>query len=93
MIVLGTESCAENCFDISNMGIGAIKSHMKSKQRNQIMKHKQSPFTQSIIVFFAGQTSLHLPPTNLVNKFYFLWLFLNNPVMCHQCWYHYQAHL
>ena len=30
-------------FGISNMGIDAVKSHMKSKQHNQVMKHKQSP--------------------------------------------------
>ena len=36
------------------MGIGAVKSHMKSKQHNQIMKHKQSPFTQLITDFFGG---------------------------------------
>ena len=34
------------------MGISAVKSHMKSKQHNQIMKHKQSPCTQSITDFF-----------------------------------------
>ena len=36
------------------MGIGAVKSHMKSKQHNQLMKHKPSPFTQSITDFFGG---------------------------------------
>ena len=35
------------------MDIGAVKSHMKSKQHNQIMKHKQSPYTQSITNFFG----------------------------------------
>ena len=43
-------------FDISNMGIGAVMSHMKSKQHNQIMKLKQSPYTQSSTDFF-GRTN------------------------------------
>ena len=51
-------------FDISNKVIGAVNSRMKSKQHNQIMKHKQSPFTQPI-TDFSGKT-----PTNLVNKFH-----------------------
>ena len=50
-------------FDISNMGIGAVESHMKSKQHNQIMKHKQSSFTQSITDFFDG-TNKFAPTTN-----------------------------
>ena len=50
-------------FDISNMGIGAVKSHMKSKQHNQIMKHKQSPYTQSITDFFGG-TNKSVSTTN-----------------------------
>ena len=49
-------------FDISNMGIGAVKSLMKSKQHNQIMKHKQSPYTQSITDFFGG-TNKSVPTT------------------------------
>ena len=49
-------------FDISNMGVGAFKSHMKSKQHNQIMKHKQSPYTQSISDFFDGTNKSS--PTN-----------------------------
>ena len=50
-------------FDISNMGIGAVKSHMKSKQHNQIIKHKQSPCTQSITDFF-GRTNTSTHTTN-----------------------------
>ena len=50
-------------FDISNMGIGAVKSHMKSKQHNQIMKHKPSSFTQSISNFFGGKNKSS-PTTN-----------------------------
>ena len=80
-----SNGCCKLCrklFDISNMGIGAVKSHMKSKQHNQITKHKQSPFTQSITDFF-GKTNKSAPTTNnLVNKFNPLWLFLNIPVMC-----------
>ena len=51
-----SKGCCELCrklFDISNVGIGAIKSHMKSKQHNRIMEHKQSPYTQSITDFFV----------------------------------------
>ena len=50
-------------FDISNMGIGAVKSHMKSKQHYHIMKYKQSPHTQSITDFF-GETNKSVPTTN-----------------------------
>ena len=50
-------------FNISNMGIGAVKSHMKSKQHNQIMKLRQSPYTQSITDFF-GRTNKSTPTTN-----------------------------
>ena len=50
-------------FDISIMGIGAVKSHAKSKQHNQIMKHKQSLYTQSITDFFGG-TNKSGPTTN-----------------------------
>ena len=50
-------------FDKSNMEIGAVKSHMKSKQHNQIMKHKQSPYIQLITDFFGG-TNKSVPPTN-----------------------------
>ena len=49
------------------MGIGAVKSHMKSKQHNQIMKHKQSPYTQSITDFFGG-TNKSVPTTNESGK-------------------------
>ena len=49
------------------MGIGAVKSHIKSKQHNQIMKHKQSPFTQSITDFF-GRTNKSVPTTNKSGK-------------------------
>ena len=49
------------------MVIGAVKSHMKSKQQNQIMKHKQSPFTQSITGFF-GRTNKSAPTTNKSGK-------------------------
>ena len=45
------------------MGMDAVKSHMKSKQHNQIIKHKQSPFTQSISDFF-GRTNKSEPTTN-----------------------------
>ena len=44
------------------MGIGAVKSHMKSKQHNQIMKHRQSIFPQSITDFF-GETKKSAPAT------------------------------
>ena len=50
-------------FDISNMGISAVKSHKQSKQHNQIMKHKPSPFSQSITDFF-GKTNKSAPITN-----------------------------
>ena len=50
-------------FDISNMGIGAVKIHIKSKQHKQFMKHKQSPYTQSITYFFGG-TNKSVPTTN-----------------------------
>ena len=71
MSVMGTAMCRK----VSNMGNGAAKSHMKSKQHNQIMKHKQSPYTQSTTDFF-GATNESVPtPTNLVNKFHPLWLF------------------
>ena len=50
-------------FYISNMGIGAVESHIKSKQHNQIMKHKQSPYTQSITDFF-GRTNKSVLTTN-----------------------------
>ena len=36
---------------------------MKSKQHNQIMKHKQSPYAQSISGFFDG-TNRSVPTTN-----------------------------
>ena len=49
------------------MGISAVKSHIKSKQHNQIMKHKQSPFTQSITDFFGG-TNKSVPTTNKSGK-------------------------
>ena len=52
---------------ISNMGIGAVKSHMKSKQLNQIKKHKQSLFPQSITDFFGG-TNKSAPTTNKSGK-------------------------
>ena len=45
------------------MGIGAAKSHMKSKQLNQIMKHKQSSYTQLISGFFDW-TNKSAPTTN-----------------------------
>ena len=45
------------------MGIGAVKSFMKSKQHNQIMKHKQSLYAQSITNFFGG-TNRSAPTTN-----------------------------
>ena len=45
------------------MGMGAFKSHMKSEQHNQIVKYKQSPFTQSITDFFGG-TNKSAPTTN-----------------------------
>ena len=54
-------------FDISNMGMGAVKIHVKSKQHNQIMKHKQSPVTQSITDFFGG-TNKSVPTTNKSGK-------------------------
>jgi len=50
------------------MGIGALKSHMKNKQHNQIMKDKQSPFTQSITNFLVEPRGLFLPAANLMNK-------------------------
>lgn len=40
-------------FDLSNMGIGAVKSHMKSKQHQQVLKEKQSPLTQPITKFMG----------------------------------------
>ena len=49
------------------MGIGAVKSLMKNKQHNQIVKHKQSPFTQSITDFFGG-TNKSAPTTNKSGK-------------------------
>ena len=49
------------------MGIGAVKSHMKSKQHNQIMKHRQSIFPQSITDFF-GETKKSVPTTNVSGK-------------------------
>ena len=61
-----SNGCCKLCrklFDISNMGIGAVKSHMKSKQHNQIMNHKQSLYTQSITDFFGG-TNCSVPATN-----------------------------
>ena len=58
------------------MEIGAVKNHIKSKQHDQIMKHKQSPYNQ--LLTFGRQISLRLPPTNLVNKFHHLWLFLDS---------------
>ena len=45
------------------MKIGAVKSHMKSKQHNQIIKHRQCPYTQSITDFFGG-TNKSAPTTN-----------------------------
>ena len=54
-------------FDISNMVIGAVESHIKSKQHNEITKHKQSPFTQSITDFFGG-TNKSAPTTNKFGK-------------------------
>ena len=65
-----SNGCCKLCrklFDISNMVIGAVKSHMKSKQHNQIMKHKQSPFTQSITDFF-GETNKSAPTINKSGK-------------------------
>ena len=50
-------------FDISNMGISGVKSHMESKQHKQIIKHKPSPFTQSVTDFF-GRTNKFAPSTN-----------------------------
>jgi len=55
-------------FNLSNMGIGALKSHMKNKQHNLIMKDKQSPFTQSITDVLVESGGLFLPPANLINK-------------------------
>ena len=55
-------------FNLCNMGIGALKSHMKNKQHNQIMKDKQSPFTQSITNFLVEPRGLFLPAANLMNK-------------------------
>ena len=49
------------------MVIGAAKSHMKSEQHNQIMKHKRSSFTQSITDFFGG-TNKSAPTTNKSGK-------------------------
>ena len=49
------------------MEIGAVKNHMKSKQHNQIMKHEQSIFTQSITDFFGG-TNKSAPTTNKSGK-------------------------
>ena len=49
------------------MGISAVKSLMKSKEHNQIMKHKQSPFTQSITDFFGG-TNKSVPTSNKSDK-------------------------
>ena len=54
-------------FDLSNIGISAVKSHVKGKQHNQIMKHKQSPFMQSITDFFGG-TNKSVPTTNKSGK-------------------------
>ena len=65
-----SNGCCKLCrklLDISNMEIGAVKSHMKSKQHNPIMKHKQSPFTQSITDFFGG-TNKSVPTTNKSGK-------------------------
>ena len=50
-------------FGITNVEIGGVKSCMKSKQHNQIMKHKQSTYTQSISDFFGG-TNKSAPTTN-----------------------------
>ena len=36
---------------------------MKSKQHNQIMRHNQSPYTQSVTDFFGG-TNKSAPTTN-----------------------------
>ena len=55
-------------FNLSNMGIGAHKSHMKNKQHNLIMKDKQSPFTQPITNFLVKPGGLFLPLANLMNK-------------------------
>ena len=55
MTVKGHCKLCRKLFDISNIGIGGVKSHMKSKQRNQIMKHKQSLYTQSLVTSLAGQ--------------------------------------
>ena len=49
------------------MGIAAVKSHMKSKQHNQIMKHKQSPSTQLITNFFSGASS-SVPATGDIDE-------------------------
>ena len=54
-------------FDISDMGISAVKNHMKSQQHNQIMEQKQSFFTQSITDFF-GKTNKSVPTTNESGK-------------------------
>ena len=85
---LGRKLCG-----ISNMGIGAVKSHMKSKQHNQVVEHKQSSYTQSISDFFGG-TNTPAPATNKSGEqVHPLWLFLNKPVTCEQCRYYHQAHL
>ena len=54
--------CRKLC-NISNVGIGAVKNHMKNKQHNQIMKNKQSLFTQSSITGFFGRTNKSVPTT------------------------------
>jgi len=65
-------------FDLSNIGIGALKSHMKSKQHNQIMKDRQSPFTQSITNFLVEPGGLFL--ANLMNKVHPHLQILNKPM-------------
>ena len=71
MTVKGTASCAENCLIYQTWGSVLLKahveSHMKSKQHNQIMKHKQNPFTQSITDFFGG-TNKSAPTTKKSDK-------------------------
>ena len=64
MTVIDTASCAENCLIYQTYPqIGAVKSHMRSKQHDQIMKQKPSPFTQSITDFF-GRANKSAPTTN-----------------------------
>ena len=80
-------------FDLSNTGIAAVKSHMKSKQYNQIKKHKQSPSTQLITNFLVEPAVLFLPLLTLMSQAHLLHrqFILNKPAT--HWLFHHQAEL